>query len=124
MKGKIKDVNVYVRGATDVIGDTTMTLLPPNGPEITAFDISAINIQNNIGSGPANCDGDMVRLDDEANNEIADEDGDAEGGYQPAEALSKLDGKSPTGNWRLLLSSGSNQDGGTLYCFQVKIKTR
>ena len=123
LKGKIQDVDVRVRGAAESIGSVILTVLPPNGPDITVFDITAVNVANNIGTGPPGCGPGTVKLNDEASASIDAEDGDASGSYKPSEALSKLDGKSPTGNWRLAVSKQNFTDGGALSCFQLKVKT-
>jgi subtilisin-like proprotein convertase family protein len=120
--GKIKDVNVLVRGFDDRIGDVGMTLLPPRGPDVEVFRINAVNIAESIGEGIA-CDGEPITLDDSANREILEEDGNATGKYKPAEKLSALKGIAASGKWRLLLTKGSDTDGGSVSCFGLKIKT-
>jgi subtilisin-like proprotein convertase family protein len=120
--GKIKDVNVLVRGFDDRIGDVEMTLLPPRGPDVQVFRINAVNIAETIGEGTG-CAGEPITLDDSANRPILDEDGAATGKYKPAQKLSALKGFSASGKWRLLLHKNSNNDGGSVSCFGLKIKT-
>lgn len=122
--GKIKDVDVKLRGADDSIGSVQMTLLPPSGPDIQVFDITAVNVASDIGSGPANCQGQKVTLNDSADEKLVEQDGDLSGQLKPAAKLSKLNGKSAKGNWRLVSNKVTPNDGGAVFCWQLKIKTK
>jgi subtilisin-like proprotein convertase family protein len=124
-RGKIKDVDVKLRGFDDAIGSVELTLLPPRGPDVKVFKIDAVNVQSNIGSGDFSCAGSLVTLNDNASASILEEDGDAAGAYKPASPLSALKNRSANGKWRLLLEkAATNNDGGSIGCFQLKIKTK
>jgi subtilisin-like proprotein convertase family protein len=123
-KGKIKDVNVGLRLSNEVQSDVEITLLPPNGPDITLSGNDG-GIGDGFGTGPASCSGNLVVFDDQAGPSITDVgiNESIDGGYRPREALAGLKGKSPTGNWRLLVDDEFDTgDGGSVGCFEVTIK--
>jgi subtilisin-like proprotein convertase family protein len=123
-KGKIKDVNVGLRLSNEVQADVEITLLPPNGPDITLSNNDG-GIGDGFGTGSTSCSGNLVVFDDQAGPSINDVGGNEQidGGYRPQEALSALKRKSPTGNWRLLVDDEfGTGEGGNVSCFEVTVK--
>jgi subtilisin-like proprotein convertase family protein len=123
-KGKIKDVNVGLRLANEGQAELDITLLPPNGPDMTLSG-SEGGIGDGFGTGSSSCSGNLVVFDDQAGASLEDVGANEliDGGYRPEEALSALKRKSPTGTWRLLVEDLSGPgDGGNVSCFEVTVK--
>ncbi len=120
--GQIADVNVSVRLDHPSDADLDLVLRAPDG---TTIDLSSDNggTGADYGSGATTCSGTFTAFDDEATVAVTSGTVPFNGSFQPESLLSVLDGKAPTGDWKLEITDDTTgaEANGTLYCWKLDI---
>lgn len=119
---QILDVNLNILVDHDWISDLQISLIAPNGVETSLIRNRGGN-RDDLGSSPNS----MLAFDDEAIIPIAQaiwpSSGSLTGTFRPEEALSRFDGLSAAGRWKLRIVDGVNIPfGGRLIQWDLQIK--
>ncbi len=111
----LDDVNVFVRINHTYDADLTIALQHPDGTEILLSWWNGSS-GDNYGSGST-----PTTFDDSAATSITAGTAPFAGVYRPEESLATLNGKSPTGTWRLRVNDDTAGDTGTLLWWGLRI---
>ncbi|NBV45042.1 MAG: hypothetical protein EBR86_05225 [Planctomycetia bacterium] len=109
----ITDVDVTVSITHTWVSDLTLTLIAPSGRRIV--------LASAVGGATANFTGTI--FDDAATTPIASATAPRTGRFQPAQALSSLNGESANGTWQLEITDSVASDQGTLTAWSVRVRT-
>ena len=107
----IKDLNVQVNASHTYDSDVRMTLIAPNGVKVILFN-------HRGGNGDNFAD---TIFDDEAANSIYRGTAPFAGSYKPEYVLSKFEGKSAKGTWKLVIEDTARFDTGRLNAWSLTI---
>lgn len=103
---RLQDLDVTVNITHTFISDLQLILISPQSDSIVLF--SPENGAQ-LGANMVNC-----RFDDEADSSITTGNGPFTGSFKPLDTLSRLDGMSSGGTWRLLAQDYAELDAGTI----------
>jgi subtilisin-like proprotein convertase family protein len=118
--GAVTDVNVRVRLNHTFDGDLILTLVSPDGTQVTLSNRRGSS-GDNFGSGANDCSGTPTVFDDEATLAISAGTAPFAGSFTPDQPLSGFDGKATAGTWKLRVSDNAAADVGTVFCAQLEI---
>jgi len=121
--GAVTDLNVRVRLNHTFTGDLIISLVSPDGTQVTLSNRRGGSGQN-FGSGANNCSGTSTVFDDEATVAISAGTAPFAGSFTPDQPLSGFDGKSTAGTWKLRVSDNASLDVGTVFCAQLELSRR
>jgi subtilisin-like proprotein convertase family protein len=107
----IVDVNAEIYVTHTYTGDLEVSLIGPDGTEVTLSD-------RHGGSGN-NFDGTI--FDDEATTAIGSGAAPFTGSFRPDDPLSTFDGRLPTGEWRLRVEDHAGADVGTIDTWSLQL---
>jgi subtilisin-like proprotein convertase family protein len=119
----VVDVNVAVRGEHTAVQDLYLSLVHPQGTEVTLFR-SKMHSGEDLGVG--SCSGfafNPLIFDNEAVKPLSGGKAPFGGRHIPDGHLSVLYGKPASGNWRLRISDEAQRDEGSLSCFYLELVT-
>jgi subtilisin-like proprotein convertase family protein len=121
--GRIRDLDVKVRIAHTVDDELNIYLVSPTGRFV---ELSTDNggTGDDYGAGSVSCSGLRTTFSDEAGTRIQDGAPPFLGRFRPQTPLSRLDGRSVRGVWRLQVFDDNAGDTGVLGCWQLKVKLR
>jgi subtilisin-like proprotein convertase family protein len=121
--GKIRDVDVRLRIDHPRDDELNIYLVSPTGRFV---ELSTDNGGNgdNYGAGANSCGGALTVFSDEAGARIQDGAAPFLGAFRPQSPLSRLDGRSAKGPWRLQIFDDGAGQTGVLGCWAMKIKFR
>lgn len=123
-QGRIKDINVRVRLNHTDTNDLNIWLRSPGGKYVFLFNERGSGTNDNLGSGPNNCNGTPTTFDDEASTTLSSGSSPFASGFKPEQLLSRFDGKLMQGKWELVVYDDANADTGHLGCVKLKIRYR
>lgn len=118
----IDDVTVSLRLDHPTVGDTQITLIHPDGTEVSLAENRGGNSPN-MGTGECGT-GVPTLFTDSATMSIREGEVPFAGSYRPESPLSALRGKPLSGVWRLRLSDVYDDDSGLLKCWSILPTTR
>jgi subtilisin-like proprotein convertase family protein len=119
-KGRIRDVNVFVRLDHGRNEDVDLSLLPPRGvPLILSTDNGETG--NNYGAGTNDCTGSFTAFDDEAPVAIAQATSPFVGFFRPEHSLAALDDVKMQGPWWFLFADDAGGNSGFLGCWALQV---
>ena len=118
--GAVANVNVRVRLNHTYDADLVLSLVHPDGTEISLANKRGSS-SDNYGSGASDCSGIFTVFDDAASTAIASGTAPFAGSYKPDALLAPLNGKPVNGTWKLRVADTAASDTGTIYCFQLDI---
>jgi subtilisin-like proprotein convertase family protein len=121
--GAVSDINVRVRLNHTFDGDLRISLVSPDGTQITLSNLRGSSGQN-FGTGATDCSGTPTVFDDEATVAISAGTAPFAGTFVPDQPLSGFDGKPTAGTWKLRVSDTASLDVGTVFCAQLVISRR
>jgi subtilisin-like proprotein convertase family protein len=121
--GQIVDVDVRIRANHTFDADVSFLLISPDG---TTVDLSSRNGGggDNYGDGATDCSGRPTVFDDSAPNAIVGAAAPFAASFRPEQPLSRFNGHSSQGTWRLQITDSAGADVGTLFCAQLVFKVR
>ena len=127
VNGIIEDVIVGVRINHTWPADLRISLIHPDGTEVTLADNNG-NGNHRDGSevwgvGSRSCSGELAYFADDANESIAARAKPFSGFSIPVESLNAFDGKQANGDWIIRVVDEWSQDAGVLYCAQILLTT-
>jgi len=126
-KAKIKDVNVSVRITADAARDVEAYLATPRGVIDLTSDNSAVNTDNDYGTGAPDCSGTPTVFDDQTLGPVTLGVAPFAGSFAPEQPLSSLNGlKGAKAKVRWTLGVMDDDPGGavTLNCWKLSIRYR
>lgn len=118
--GVISNVHVRVRLNHTYDGDLVLSLVHPDGTEVTLADRRG-GSGDNFGSGATNCSGTFTVFADSAATAISAGAAPFAGTYRPESVLAAFTGKPVAGTWYLRVADTAGADIGTVYCVQLDI---
>lgn len=119
-KGKIQDINVFVRLTHARTEDVDLSLLPPRGvPLILSTDNGATG--NSYGAGANDCTGSPTVFDDASPVAITAADAPFAGFFRPEQPLAALNGQEMKGPWWFLFTDDAGGNSGILGCWQLQV---
>ena len=125
--GTILDVMLGVRINHTWPADLTMTLIHPDGTEVTLTDHNGNGSHRDgtevWGEGSRSCNGDLAYFSQTATQSIIDRSKPFTGFSRPVDNLNILEGKDAAGDWTLRIVDGWAQDDGELFCAQLLLAT-
>ena len=102
--------------------DLTMTLIHPDGTEVTLTDHNGNGSHRDgtevWGEGSRSFNGDFAYFSQTATQSIIDRSKPFTGFSRPVDNLNILEGKDAAGDWTLRIVDGWAQDDGELFCAQ------
>ena len=119
-KGKVKDVNVFVRLTHGMTADVDLSLLPPQGPPLVLSTDNGGN-GNSYGAGANDCTGSFTVFDDGSPFAIADAAPPFIGFFRPEHSLGALNGIEMRGPWWFLFADDAGGNSGVLGCWQLQV---
>jgi subtilisin-like proprotein convertase family protein len=121
--GAVTDLNVRVRLNHTFTGDLVISLISPDGTQVTLSNRRGAG-GDNFGTGANDCSGTPTRFDDEATAAVSAGSAPFTGSFTPDQPLSGFDGKSTAGTWKLRVSDNAGVDVGNVFCAQLEISRR
>jgi subtilisin-like proprotein convertase family protein len=123
-RGRVKDVNAYVRLNHTYTCDLSLGLIAPNGKVDTLSEDNCTEAEANYGTGRNNCSGQPTIFNDSAMKPITGGVNPYSGSYKPQEPLSMFNGSQAKGAWRLVVNDNVEEDTGRLGCVKLRIKRK
>ena len=127
VNGIIDDVIVGVRINHTWPADLRISLIHPDGTEITLADNNGNGNHSDgsevWGEGSRSCSGELAYFSDDATESIAARAKPFSGFSIPIESLNALEGKQANGDWIIRVVDEWSQDSGVLYCAQILLTT-
>lgn len=119
--GRIRDLDVAVRIDHTADADLNIYLVSPSGRFVELSTDNGGN-GNDYGAGSNSCAGLRTVFSDEAATRIVDGSPPFLGRFRPQSPLSRLDGRSVRGLWRLQIFDDGAADTGVLGCWQLRVR--
>ncbi len=121
--GAVSDVDVSVRLNHTFDGDLVISLIAPDGTEVTLSNRRGGG-GDNFGTGANSCAGTPTVFDDAAAAPISSGTAPFAGSFRPDQPLSALNGRPTAGTWKLRIADQAGLDVGTLFCWSLRIGRR
>jgi subtilisin-like proprotein convertase family protein len=123
-RGRVKDVDAYVRLNHGFTCDLSLGLIAPNGKVDTLSEDNCSDAAANFGTGANNCHGHPTIFNDSARRLVTRGLNPYSGAYKPQQPLSTFNGSQAKGAWRLVVNDNVQEDTGRLGCVKLRIKRR
>lgn len=122
-KGRIQDLNVFVRLVHARDDDVDLSLLPPRGvPLVLSTDNGGTG--NSYGAGTNDCNGSFTAFDDQGPILIVDGVAPFVGFFRPEHSLAVLNGLNMRGPWWFLFADDAGGNSGFLGCWALQVTYR
>jgi hypothetical protein len=125
-RGRVKDVDIYVRITHPDTTDLTLDISKGQFGAallVEAYPKDGVAPSPDFGAGAPGCQGALFTVfDDAAPVSITAADNPFSGSFRPEQSLRDFNGAPLRGKWSLGLLDGTSTDAGTLNCWQLRVR--